>query len=183
MAVEVRLHPRSPPRVSSLLLRLLPIAGKQEQGSQLGSSSAQEGSGHHGAAGAGAVASLCPRDSQGQQLLRKRLSPPSLGYLQTAETGMSASPKAPFHGEWMGSWSGDTKPLCKNAVCSQSWVPQGSGAHSKSQTALRWGTGAEHAGFLGGCGVWGPRGHLCPDTRDSRLWAGQWGFVNCSGSQ
>lgn len=99
--------------MSSLLLHLLPITGKQEQGSLLGSSSAQEGSGHHGAAGASAVASLCPRDCQGQQLLQKRLSPPSLDCLQTAEMGMSASPKAPFHGEQMGSWSGDTKPLCK----------------------------------------------------------------------
>lgn len=56
---------------------------------------------------------LCPRDSQGRQLLRKPSSPPSLSCLQTAQMGKSANPKASFHEEL--EWRHQT-PV-QNAVC------------------------------------------------------------------
>lgn len=55
----------------------------------------------------------CPKNSQGQQLLRKCLSAPSLGYVQIAELGKLASPQVPFHGEQSSSGSRDSKPLYK----------------------------------------------------------------------
>lgn len=95
MAAEVRLHPRSPPRVSSFLLRLLPITRK---GEGYPCQALPPCSGHH--------ERLVPgwwhpsaRGQPGSAAAAKALESTKPGLSPTAEMGKSAHPEAPFHGE------------------------------------------------------------------------------------
>lgn len=108
MAAEVRLHPRSPPQVSSFLLRLLPITRK---GEGYPCQALPPCSGHHerlvpgwwhpSARGAARVSSCCEGTRVHQAWA-----------FSNSRDGKVSTPRSPLPWGAEGQLSRDTKPLC-----------------------------------------------------------------------